>query len=215
MNYPIFNAIVNQVETRLSKRAIEVDHFRIWTEEKINAAGLEISMDLSDRSNHLKKLVINLDWDKFREASLARQMPGMEKHPFLKIPALSGNNITPYIDVETMWYFDEEVLYQKLDSTIGNRRMEAASQWMEFINKELKRILTEENIITRWHVEIEGDLHGRYVTDMSLISYMQYKLDKFTSINEINAYVEQNIQKILLRTQAIMKIASKTLEMAA
>lgn len=215
MNYPIFSAIVNQIETRLTRRAINIDQFRVWNEEKLNATGLEIGIDLSERSNHVKKLEINLDWDKFREAGLARQLPGMEKHPVLKNRTFTGKKLSPYIDVESIWYFDENVLYRKLDSAIGNRRMEAASQWMEYINKELKRILTEENLITRWHVEIEGDLKGRYVTDMSLISYMQYDLDEFTTLNDIHVYVEQNLQKILLRTDAIIKIASKTMELAA
>lgn len=215
MNYPIFSAIVNQIETRLSKRSITVDQFRSWIEDKINATGLEIGMNLSDRSKHVKKLVINLDWDKFREAGLARQLPGMDKHPLLRDDTFANKKLSPYIDVETNWYFDEEVLYQKLDSLIGNRRMQAASHWMEFINKELKNTFTEENLISRWHVEIVGDIHGRYVTNMSLISYTQFHLDQFSSLNDIHRYLEQNLQNILLRTDAIIKIASKTMEMAA
>ncbi|MGM0739128.1 MAG: hypothetical protein ACQETM_08230, partial [Bacteroidota bacterium] len=104
---------------------------------------------------------------------------------------------------------------EKLASRVGNRRMEAASHWMEHINKELKRVFTHENLITRWHMEIEGDIHGRYVTDMSLISYLQYPLDAFTSLNDIQSHLEENFQVILQRTDAIMAIASRTLEKAA
>ncbi len=215
MNYPIFSAIVNQMETRLTRRAINIDQFRVWNEDKINATGLEIGVNLANKSNHVRRLVINLDWDKFREASLARQLPGMEKHPLLKEEVFNRKGIRPYIDVETIWYFDEQVLYNKLKSLVGNTRMEAASHWMEFINAELKREFTEENLITRWHMEIEGDINGRYVTDMSLISYMQYELDAFHSLNDIHAHLEKNIQFILQRTDVIMKIASKTLEQAA
>jgi len=215
MNYPIFSAIVNQAEARLSRRAINVEQFRLWNEEKINATGLEIGMNLSNRSNHVKRLSINLDWDKFREAGLARQLPGMDKHPLLNNEVFSGKKLSPYIDVETIWYFDEEALYKKLDSQVGNRRIEAASHWMEFINRELKRVFTDENLITRWHVDIEGDMDGRYVTDMSLISYMQYHLEDFESLNDIHSYLEQKIQNIFQLTEAIMKIASKTLEQAA
>ncbi len=215
MNYPIFSAIVNQTETRLTRRAINIDQFRVWNEDKINATGLEIGVNLANKSNHVQRLVINLDWDKFREASLARQLPGMEKHPLLKDGVFNRKSVRPYLDVETIWYFDEQVLYRKLKSPVGNRRMEAASHWMEHINTELKRVLTEENLITRWHMEIEGDINGRYVTDMSLISYLQYELDSFRSLNDINAHLEKNIQFILQRTDVIMKIASRTMELAA
>jgi hypothetical protein len=215
MNYPIFSAIVNQIETRLARRAINIDQFRVWNEDKINATGLEIGINLANRSNHVQRLVINLDWDKFREASLARQLPGMEKHPLLKDVVFNRKSVRPYIDVETIWYFDEQVLYRKLKSLVGNSRMEAASHWMEFINAELKRVLTEENLITRWHMEIEGDVNGRYVTDMSLISYLQYELEAFLSLNDIHAHLEKNIQYILQRTDVIIKIASRTLEQAA
>jgi hypothetical protein len=215
MNYPIFSAIVNQMEVRLAKRAINIDQFRVWNEDKINATGLEIGVNLANRSNHVQRLVINLDWDKFREASLARQLPGMEKHPLLKEEVFNRKSVQPYLDVETIWYFDEQVLYRKLKSLVGNRRMEAASHWMEYINAELKRVLTEENLITRWHMEIEGDINGRYVTDMSLISYLQYPLDSFEMLNDIHSHLEKNIQYILQRTDVIMEIASKTLEKAA
>lgn len=215
MNYPIFSAIVNQMETRLSRRAINIDQFRVWNEDKINATGLEIGVNLGSRSNHVQRLVINLDWDKFREASLARQLPGMDKHPLLKDTIFNRNSVNPYLDVETIWYFDEQVLYRKLKSQVGNRRMEAASHWMEFINAELKRVQPDENLITRWHMEIEGDINGRYVTDMSLISYLQYNLDSFQSLNDIHAHLEKNIQLILQRTNVIMKIASRTMEKAA
>ena len=203
------------METRLSRRAINIDQFRVWNEDKINATGLEIGVSLANRSNHVQRLVINLDWDKFREASLARQLPGMDKHPLLKDSVFNRNSVNPYLDVETIWYFDEQVLYRKLKSQLGNRRMEAASHWMEFINTELKRVLTDENLITRWHMEIEGDINGRYVTDMSLISYLQYGLDSFQSLNDIHAHLEKNIQLILQRTDVIMKIASRTMEKAA
>ncbi len=215
MNYPIFSAIVNQIETRLSKRAINVEQFRVWNEENINATGLEISLNLSDRSSHVKKLVINLDWDKFREAVLASQLPGMNKHPLLKSDIYTKSNISPHIDVELIWHLDEDALYRKLDSTVGNRRIEAARHWMEDINKELQRNLPQESLITRWHVEVEGDINGRYVTDMSLISYLQYQLDEFTTLNDIHRYLEEHIQKILLRTNTFIKIASKTMELAA
>ncbi len=215
MNYPIFSAIVNQMESRLAKRAINIDQFRVWSEDKINATGLEIGVNLADRSNHVHRLVINLDWDKFREASLARKLPGMDKHPLLRDTTYYRESVSPYVDVETIWYFDEQTLYQKLKSTIGNRRMEAASHWMEYINAELKRVFTDENLITRWHVEIEGDIQGRYVTDMSLISYSQFHLDSFKSLNEIHTHLEKSIQLLLQRTDVIMKIATRTLEKAA
>ncbi len=215
MNYPIFGAVVNQIEACLAGRSINVEPFRVWNEEKINAMGLEIGLDLSDQSNIVKKLLINLDWDKYREAGLAMQLPGMEKHPLLKNSFFAQKKLSPYIDVEAAWYFDENLLYNKLESPVGNRRMEAASHWMEFINKELKNLHADGNLITRWHMEIEGDHDGRYVTDMSLISYLQYHLDDFTSLNDVHVYMEENMVKLLQRTGTIICIALKTIEKAA
>lgn len=212
MNYPIFGAIVNQIETRLANREIQIDQFRLWNEEKINATGLEIGIKLGDKSEQIRRLVLNLDWDKFREARLARQLPGMEKHPLFKSSTYDKSIISPHLDVEILWYFDEQILYRKLDSSVGNRRIEAASHWMEHINKEIKKLLTEENLITRWHVEVEGDLMGRYVTNMSLISYMQFPIGDLAMLDTIHQFVEKNIQKILLRTDVIIGIAARTME---
>ncbi|MEX2641662.1 MAG: hypothetical protein WD266_13315 [Balneolales bacterium] len=215
MNYPIFNSIVKQIEAELVKRATKINNFRVWEEEAINAAGLEFSIDLSGDTNQIKSFSINLDWDKFREARLAQQLKGMDKHPLIHQPNISGRNIVPSIDVEVIWHFNEKAVLETASSMTGNHRIDTASQWMDNINKEISETLPSDNLITRWHVEIEGDLNGKYLSDMSLISYLQYPLDETSSLNNIHKLVGKNIQQLLVRTNKIVQIAETTLKKVA
>lgn len=211
MNYPIFNSIVKQIENEISSRSTRIINFRVWEEEAINAAGLEFSIDLSIDTNKIKNVSINLDWDKFREARLAKQLRGMEKHPLANLPKISNTKVIPTIDVEVIWHFNEKAILNNVNSFTGNQRIEIASQWMDNINKEITASLPTENMITRWHVEIEGDLKGKHLSNMSLISYLQYPLGESGSLNNIHQFVAEKIQQLLVRTNKIIHIAESTL----
>ncbi len=100
MHYPIFKSIVNTVDTQLDKRGISSRKFKTWEDNKINAIGLELIIDLEKTSDFMKSLSINFDWDSFRETTVARQLTGMEEHPFLKIERLSKTPVQPTIDIE-------------------------------------------------------------------------------------------------------------------
>src|SRR5690554_6400087 len=108
MQYPIFQSVVNKINATLNKRNINVVKFKTWEEARINAAGLEIVIDLQESTNHLTSLSINFDWDRFREAALANQLSGTDNHPMLKAKHLTEANVVPSIDVELVWYFDEK-----------------------------------------------------------------------------------------------------------
>lgn len=215
MNYPIFNSIVNQIEAELNKRNIKIDTFRTWKENTINATGLELVIDIHDMSDYIHSVTINFDWDKFKEICLAKQLKGMEKHPLLQEKQLISTNVKPIIDIEIAWHFDNKMASSLGDSTLGTDRLEVASQWMDTINRRNNQLLTSDNIITRWHIEIEGDINGRFLSEMRLISYFQYTFEGLSSLNEIHNYINKKLQFLLMTTLKVINIANESVPTAA
>lgn len=215
MKYPIFNSVINRIESDLHNRDIKINSFRTWNEDRINATGLEIEIDLSKKSSFLKALSINFDWDRFRETVLARQLEGMEGHPFLQDENLATTSISPAIDIEITWLFDEKAPHPQLAAHNGNHCLKAASEWMEEISKEVNKLLADDDIITRWHIEVEGNENGKYLSAVNLISYFQYTLSDLKSLNDVHAFVLQCLQKLFLKSNRVLKIADKTLQFQA
>lgn len=215
MTYPIFNSVVNRIESDLKERDVIISSFRTWNEDRINATGLEIEFDLSKRSNFLKALSINFDWDRFRETVLAKQLDGMEEHPFLQEDNMVNTNITPVIDIEITWLFDEKAPQPQLAAQNGNHRLEAASQWMEEISQEVNDLLANDDIITRWHIEVEGTESNKYLSAVNLISYFQYTLTDLDSLNDVHDFVINCLQDLLVKSNRVLKIADQTLEAQA
>lgn len=205
MTYPIFNSVVNRIENELNKRDISIKTFKTWNEDRINATGLEIVIDLNNKANYLKSLSINFDWDRFRETVLARQLDGMEEHPFLQEENMVSTSISPLIDIEVTWLFDEKQSQPHVQAQEGVSRLEAASIWMERISAEVNELLAEDDIITRWHVEVEGDEHGKYLSAINLISYFQYTLTDLKSLNAVHQFVTERLQELLLKSNQVMK----------
>src|SRR5690606_38477883 len=121
--YPIFNSVVNRIEAELVRRSIPIKRFKTWDENAINATGLEIVFDLSDQNDAIKTVTINFDWDKFREASMAGQMEGMSRHPLLKSKSEPMPTVTPSMDVEMSWQFNESIPLQISKSREGTQRV--------------------------------------------------------------------------------------------
>lgn len=212
MHYPIFKSIVNTIDTQLDKRGIHSRKFRTWEDNKINAIGLELIIDLEKTSPFIKSLAINFDWDSFRETSVARTLSGMESHPFLKIDRLSKTKVSPSIDIEMTWLFDPEICQPKVANKEGNYRIDEASRWMESISKEINTLLRDENIITRWHIEIEGDKNGKYLSAINLISYFQYEFSSPKTVNEVNTYVSRRLQDLLLKATRVINSCDEVLK---
>lgn len=206
MHYPIFNSIVNTVQTQLGKRGIQSNTFKTWEDNKIHAIGLEMEVGLSKSSDFVKALSINFDWDSFRETAVARRMNGMEGHPFLKIEKLSEIDVTPTIDVEMSWLFDIDACQPQEIGREGNYRIESASAWMESISKEINSLLKNDKIITRWHIEIEGDEQGKYLSAINLISYFQYELSSAAHLNDLQTYVARRLQDLLLKGNRVISM---------
>lgn len=210
MQYPIFHSIVNKVQASLSKSKINVSKFRTWEETQINATGLEIWIDLTDSTRHLKAVSINIDWDRFRETTIAKQLQGTEKHPLLKAPHLVETNVDPVIDIEVVWYFDQDKCQPSTTNGDGNYRINVASQWMAEASKQVNQLLVSDDIITRWHIEIEGDEKGKYLTAINLISYFQYPLSDLDCLKNVHKYMERKIHNLLYKINRVIRIADNS-----
>lgn len=211
MHYPIFNSIVNTVESQLEKRGINARKFKTWEDNKIHATGLEIIIGLEKTSDFMDSLSINFDWDSFRETTMAKELKGMESHPFLKVETLTKSSVTPTIDVEMSWLFDVDSCQPARPNESGNYRIERASKWMETISKKVNELLEKDNIITRWHIEIDGDEQGRYLSAINLISYFQYELTSPKSLNEVQHYVSRKLQDLLLKANKVIYMSDDIL----
>jgi hypothetical protein len=212
MHYPIFNSIVNTVESQLGKRGIQATKFRTWEDNKIHATGLELIIALDKTSTFMDSLSINFDWDSFRETTMAKELEGMENHPFLQIETLTKSAVKPTIDVEMSWLFDVNGCQPQVPGETGNYRIEKASRWMESISKRVNNLLAKDDIITRWHIEIDGDEHGRYLSAINLISYFQYELTSPKSLNEVKHLVSRKLHNLLLKANKVIYISDEILD---
>jgi hypothetical protein len=216
MKYPIFNSFVNRIKSDLAKKNIEPSEFNIWTDDTLNATGLEIRIDLSDVSSHVNGVTINFDWDIFREISCARQLPGMERHPLLvKSGATEEFSVTPSMDVEVTWNLNPNSVLNDSNGRADTDRIERASNWMDSINKRVHETLPADYIISRWHIEVDGDTVGRYLSNMSLISYFQFTLNHMSELNNILDFISKRLQLILVRSNRIIQIAESSLRTVA
>ena len=210
MQYPIFQSIINKINSSLNQRNINVVQFKTWEEARINAAGLEIVIDLKDSTNHLTHLAINFDWDSFREANLANKLSGTDGHPMLKAKHLTQVSVSPSIDIELVWHFDVNRCQPPPGFGKADYRIEMASQWMDRASKKVNELLLSEDIITRWHLEIDGDEHGKYLTAINLISYFQFTVGELNSLNEVHSYISRKLTHLLYKANRIIKIADES-----
>ncbi len=216
MKYPIFNTFINRIKSDLNRKNIEPAAFNVWTDETINATGLEIKIDLTGVSEHVRDVTINFDWDKFREINCARQLPGMEKHPLLTTNILvEHSSVLPGMDVEVTWNLRPDVILNEKSEVADADRIERASVWMDTINKRIHDTLPADYIISRWHIEVDGDTVGRYLSTMSLISYFQFTLNQMTDLNQILEFISKKLQLILIRSNRIIQIAESSLKSIA
>jgi len=215
MHYPIFQSVVNKINSSLNKRNINVVKFKTWEEAKINAAGLEIVIDLNNSTNHLTHLSINFDWDSFREATLANKLSGTDGHPMLKNKTLTEVNVNPSIDIELVWHFNVDRCQPQPGDQDDNFRIKMASEWMDRASKKVNELLLSDDIITRWHIEIDGDEYGKYLTAINLLSYFQFTIGDLQSLNEVHEYIGRKLTHLLFKANRIIKIADDSVAVNA
>lgn len=216
MSYPIFNTFTNRIKSDLLKKNITPKHYTVWEDSEINATGLEINIDLSETSQCVSDVTINFDWDKFREVSCARQLPGMEKHPLLNSRNIEDSiDINPGMDVEVTWNLNQNAILLDQGISGDQNRLDRATAWMDAINKRITEVLPADYIISRWHIEVDGDHEGRYLSTMSLISYFQFTLTNQGDLSEILDFISKRLQLILVRSNRVIQIAESSLKSLA
>lgn len=208
MKYPIFNSVINKIQTELSFKDIKTSKFRVWNDSTINATGLETSINVSHEQTGIKELHINFDWDVYRELAIARQLNGMDRHPLLREDALTPLKGNPTIDVEISWHFDTDGIHNSLHAATHQDKLEFASLWMKSINEKLHQALPTEQLISRWHFDVTSGVHGKYVSAMCLITYFQYSLSGMNELNDIHDNISKIIQSILQRNTRVLRLIS-------
>mgnify|MGYP006302768079 CR=1 FL=1 len=123
-----------------------------------------------------------------------------------------STSISPLIDIELTWLFDEQQSQPHVQAENGVSRLDAASIWMEKISAEVNELLAEDDIITRWHVEVEGDEYGKYLSAVNLISYFQYTLTDLKSLNAVHRFVTERLHELLLKSNQVMKISDSIIQ---
>lgn len=211
MQYPIFKSIVNRIESSLAERKIAIASIRSWDEEKINATGLEIMFDLTEDSPWLDHLRIHFDWDSFRERRLAKQLKGTGNHPFLSIPFLKSDSVAPVLDVELSWSFNTSLFQDPSRPEASLGQIETASRWMDEINTKLKERFTARNLLSRWHIEVEGNETGRILTCAELITYFQFSLEHLHTLQHVHTIIDRRLVQLLFVSRKVVESAAETM----
>ena len=212
MNYPIFLSIVNAIQSDVENKKIQTESFKTWQDNTIFATGLELNIKLEVSTRYLQKLSINFDWDKYREFKLANQLNGLDSHPLLGINELQNAKTKPNIDVELMLSFKPDHCQPKFKEGKGNYRMDFANQWMDLITRRIQVNYGPQSNITRWHVEIEGDDSGKYLSNIQLISYLQFDLGKTNDMQDLKCFVKKSLKSLLVRSSRVIKISESIIE---
>ncbi|MBK98278.1 MAG: hypothetical protein CL672_05740 [Balneola sp.] len=212
MNYPIFLSIVNAIQSDVENKKIQTESFKTWQDNTIFATGLELNIKLEVSTRYLQKLSINFDWDKYREFKLANQLNGLDSHPLLGINELQNAKTKPNIDVELMLSFKPDHCQPKFKEGKGNYRMDFANQWMDLITRRIQVNYGPQFNITRWHVEIEGDDSGKYLSNIQLISYLQFDLSKTNDMQDLKCFVKKSLKSLLVRSSRVIKISESIIE---
>src|SRR5690625_6868806 len=82
-------------------------------------------------------------------------------------------------------------------------------------SKRVNELLLSDDIIIRWHIEIDGDENGIYLTAINLLSYFQFPVGDLKSLNEVQNYVSRKLAHLLSRANRVIKVADKSVVVVA
>ena len=128
------------------------------------------------------------------------------------INELKQANTKPNIDVELMLSFKPNQCQPKFKEGKGNYRMDFASLWMDLITQRIQSDFGSQSNITRWHIEIEGDDSGKYLSNIQLISYFQFDLGKTLDMQDLKMFVKKSLKSLLVRSSRVIKISEAIIE---
>lgn len=212
MEYPIFNSIRNQIERELTRKDLTLKKFKTWHEDRINATGLEITIDVSNQNSIVREISINFDWDRFRESYLAQHLNGLAEHPLLQEENLKSVTAFPKIDVELSWIFDDQKTYLYSANPEETKQMPHTQNWMQALSKKVTSLLAEEECITRWHLEMEGDMDPSQLSRIMLISYFRYSLQDLKSLNDVLSTVKYSVRTLMIKSNKVCQLSDDTLK---
>lgn len=86
---------------------------------------------------------------------------------------------------------------------------------MDRASKKVNELLISDDIITRWHLEIDGDENGKYLSAINLISYFQFSMADLESLNEVQSFVTRKLTHLLFKANKIIKIVDQTIVVEA
>jgi hypothetical protein len=75
--------------------------------------------------------------------------------------------------------------------------------------------LPVEHSLSRWHVDIDGDFEGRFISQMTFITYFTIPLASIDSLSALHLRVDRKLQVLLLTTDRMMQLARRTLPLAS
>lgn len=212
--YPLFDSIAKHVTNGL--KGNPVNRIKRWHNEMLNATGLEIRADLGF-AGPIKSVTINFDWDRFKEFGLAKQLK-MQEHPLIiqeNKESAPLKNVLPSIEIEVAWHISPPISGHVNDDRLGDERLKQASIWMQQISHDVNTLLVVDKVISRWHIDIEGDMHGKFISDAMLMAYFNYDLSELRSIEQVDKFVKKRLNYLIYKTGKVIKIARNVLKEAA
>jgi hypothetical protein len=215
MEYPIFNSIINQIESELTQKSVALKKFKTWREDRINATGLEIAIDANNQNGIVKEISINFDWDRFRESYLAQHLKGLAEHPLLQDETLKSVTASPKIDVELNWIFDDQQMLLRPTDREAIKLMPHTQTRMQNLSKTVTSLLAEEECITRWRLEMEGHIDPDKLSRIMLASYFQYSLQDLESLNDVLAAVKYRVRTLMIKSNKVCQLSDETLKNVA
>src|SRR5699024_1069251 len=99
-----------------------------------------------------------------------------------------------------------------LPNVTESERLQRARNWMKVINKQLNKLYGTKDIITRWHIELEGSGNKKYISVLSLISYFQYSFSHLKSLNEAHQFISQRLRDLLLILKQVHNLSTMAIK---
>jgi hypothetical protein len=215
MEYPIFNSMTNQIERELTQKDLILKKFKTWREDRINAAGLEIAIDVSHLNSIVKEISINFDWDRFRESYLAQHLKGLAEHRLLQDETLKSVTASPKIDVELNWIFDDQKIHFPSTNPEAVKLMPHSKNRMQTLSKKVTSFLAEEECTTRWHLEMEGNSDPNRLSRITLVSYFQYPLQGLENLNSVLSTVKYRVRTLMIKSNKVCQLSDEILKNVA
>lgn len=83
---------------------------------------------------------------------------------------------------------------------------------MGVASDRVNELLISDDIITRWHIEVDGDKEGKYLSAINLISYFQYSFTGLTSLKDVHKFVDRKLIHLLYKAKRVVEIVDETVK---